>query len=152
MTTTEFVYVTYIAATPEKVWKALTDADISRKYWGNSNVSDWKPGSPWKHVRPDAARTLAIVGDVVESAPPKRLVLSWAAPAEAGNKAAYSRATFALEPIGDMVRSTVTHDRLQPGSDMLKGITDGWPRVLSSLKSYLETGSPLDVWAEAQAA
>ena len=51
MTTTEFVYVTYIAATPEKVWKALTDADISRKYWGNSNVSDWKPGSPWKHVR-----------------------------------------------------------------------------------------------------
>ena len=152
MTDTQFVYVTYIASTAEKVWKALTDADISGRYWGNSNVSDWKPGSPWKHVRPDAARTLAIVGNVVESTPPKRLVLTWAAPSEAANKAAYSRATFALEPIGDMVRLTVTHDQLKPGSDMLKGITDGWPRVLSSLKSYLETGRPLDVWAQAQAA
>ncbi len=146
MSTTEFVYVTYIASTPDKVWKALTDADISRKYWGNSNVSDWKPGKTWKHVGGDSGNTM-VVGDVVESNPPRRLVVTWAAPAEAADKAQHSRVSFAIEPVADMVRLTVTHDRLQPGSPMLKSITMGWPRVLSSLKSYLETGRPLDVWA-----
>ena len=148
---TEFVYVTYIASTPEKIWKALTDADLSRKYWGNSNVSDWKPGSSWKHVGGDSGKTM-VVGEVVDATPPKRLVVTWAPPPEAANKANHSRVSFALEPVGDMVRLTVVHDRLQPGSEMLKGITEGWPRVLSSLKSFLESGRPLDVWAGMKAA
>jgi uncharacterized protein YndB with AHSA1/START domain len=151
MTDTQFLYVTYIASTAEKVWKAITDADISGKYWGNSNVSDWTAGSPWKHVGGTSKKTL-VIGEVVESAPPKRLVVTWAAPPEAANKAMHSRVTFAIEPVGEMVRLTVTHDRLKVGSEMAGSITEGWPRVLSSLKSYLETGRPLDVWAGMKAA
>ena len=147
MTDTQFLYVTYIASTPDKVWTAITDADISGRYWGNHNVSDWKPGSKWRHVRPNGND--AVVGEVVETTPPKRLVLTWADPDDSDDK---SRVTFQIEPVADMVRLTVTHDRLTAGTRMVRGISEGWPRVLSSLKSYLETGRPLDVWAGMRAA
>jgi uncharacterized protein YndB with AHSA1/START domain len=88
-----------------------------------------------------------LVGEVVEAAPPRRLVLTWASPADAGNPAKRSRVTFELETVDDMVRLTVTHDELEAGSDMLRGISEGWPRVLSSMKSLLETGRPLHTWA-----
>jgi uncharacterized protein YndB with AHSA1/START domain len=140
----QFVYVTYIATTPEKLWKALLDGEITRQYWGHQNVSDWKPGSPWTHRRVyDGSGTVALVGKVVEINPPYRLVLTWATPGDAGNAAKHSRVTFEIEPLSDTVRLTITHDQLEPGSDMQTRIMRGWPAVLSSVKTLLETGRPL---------
>jgi uncharacterized protein YndB with AHSA1/START domain len=147
MNKAKFVYVTYILATPEKIWDALLDTKFTRQYWGHDNVSDWKPGSKWEHRRNDEKHTVDLVGEVVESAPPRRLVLTWAEPVDAANKSKHTRVTFDIEPIEDMVRLTVTHDELEPGSSMEHGIKEGWPRVLSSLKSLLETGHPLRTWA-----
>ena len=86
----DYVYVTYIATTSEKVWQALVDTDITRQYWGDPsagdahvNVSDWKPGSQWQHQRTDAAGTVDIVGKIVESTPPRRPLITWARPTEA---------------------------------------------------------------------
>jgi uncharacterized protein YndB with AHSA1/START domain len=150
--TTSFVYVTYIVSTPEKVFEAITRPDVARRYWGHENVSDWKPGSDWQHIRAEAERRLDLVGKVLEISPPKRLVLSWADPSQADDPSSYSRVTFAIDPYEDMVRLTVSHDELQAGSGMEKGIRQGWPIVLSSLKSFLETGRAIDVFAKPKAA
>lgn len=150
--TTSFVYVTYIASTPEKVYEAITRPDIARRYWGHENVSDWKPGSGWQHVRANDARTVELVGKVVETTPPSRLVITWANASEADDPDAYSRVTFDIEDFNDMVKLTVSHDELEVGSGMLQGISRGWPAVLSSLKSYLETGRGLDILAKREAA
>jgi len=152
MTKPSFVYVTYIATTPEKVWQALVDTDVMRKYWADPtanapahvNVSDWKPGSKWEHRRVDDARTVDIVGKVVESTPPRRLVLTWARPKEAEDDSKHSRVTFEIEPQGDaLVRLTVTHEDLERDPQMLAGISGGWPKILSNLKTLLETGRAL---------
>jgi uncharacterized protein YndB with AHSA1/START domain len=139
----QFVYVTYISTSPEKLWNALIDPEVTAKYWQHENVSDWKPGSSWEHRSADKERTLRLVGKVIEVSPPQRLVLTWAFPADAASEEKHSRVTFEIEPIGDVVRLTVTHSRLGPGSEMLEGITEGWPKVLSSLKSLMEVGRPL---------
>ncbi len=139
----QFVYVTYIATSPEKVWNALIDPKTTAKYWQHENLSDWKRGSKWEHRSSDTERTLKLVGKVIESSPPRRLVITWAFPADAAREEKHSRVTFEIEPIGDVVRLTVTHDQLEPGSEMLQGIMKGWPKVLSSLKSLLEVGRPL---------
>jgi uncharacterized protein YndB with AHSA1/START domain len=149
---TSFVYVTYIRSTPQKVFEAITKPEVTRRYWGHENVSDWKPGSGWQHVRDDAQRTVNLVGKVVEVSPPTRLVISWASPAQADDPAATSRVSFDITAYDGMVRLTVTHDELAPGSGMDQGIRKGWPIVLSSLKSLLETGQGIDVFAQAKAA
>lgn len=150
--TTSFVYVTYIASTPQKVFEAITKPDIARRYWGHENVSDWQPGSKWEHVRANEERTVNIVGDVVEVSPPSRLVITWASPSQAADPESYSRVTFEIEEYEEMVRLTVTHDELEAGSGMANGVSKGWPVVLSSLKSFLETGRGLDVFAKPKAA
>ncbi|MCK9915832.1 SRPBCC family protein [Microbacteriaceae bacterium K1510] len=138
MSKTSFVYVTYIRATPEKLWEALTDGKITAQYWAHRNVSDWRAGSSWQHVRSDAAGTVDLVGRVIESEPPKRLVITWATPTQPND---ISRVTFEIERHReDTLRLTVTHTDLEPGSTMERGISAGWPLVLSSLKSFLETG------------
>ena len=143
----QFVYVTYISTSPEKLWNALIDSKMTAQYWQHENVSDWKPGSKWEHRRSDKERALDLVGKVIESSPPRRLVLTWAFPADEGSEEKHSRVTFDLEPVRGVVRLTVTHDHLEPGSKMLKGIVEGWPKVLSSLKSLLEVGRPLpELW------
>jgi uncharacterized protein YndB with AHSA1/START domain len=143
MKKTSFVYVTYIRATPERVFQALTDGRVTREYWGHENVSDWKPGSPWQHQ--DAANgRVRILGEVLESRPPHRLVVSWASPDQAAKR---SRVAFDIVPLADMVKLTVTHDELEAGSDMDRAIREGWPRVAASLKTFIETGSALDTWA-----
>jgi uncharacterized protein YndB with AHSA1/START domain len=141
----EYVYVTYISTSPKKLWNALIDPKITRKYWQHENASDWKPGSKWAHLRFDKERTPDIVGKVVESSPPKRLVLTWAFPADEARASKHSRVTIEIEPYRKVVRLTVMHDRLEPGSEMLEGIMEGWPKVLSSLKTLMETGKPLPV-------
>lgn len=146
--TATFQYVTYIRAAPDKVFEAITRPEIARAYWGHENVSDWTPGARWSHVRDNPDRTVELVGEVVEHAPPRRLVITWANASQADDPAAYSRVAFDLVPYDDMVRLTVTHDGLIPGSGMHTGISTGWPLVLSSLKSFLETGRAMDVFAK----
>ena len=150
--TLSYVYVTYIASTPEKVFDAITRPELARRYWGHENVSDWTPGSDWRHVRANDERTVELVGKVVETSPPTRLVITWANASQAADPDAYSRVTFDIEPYDDMVRLTVSHEELQAGSGMANGIQKGWPIVLSSLKSFLETGRGLDVFAKPKAA
>ena len=140
----DFVYVTYIDTTPEKLWDALMDGEMTRLFWGrHRNVSDWKPGSTWAHQDYEDPNVVDIVGKVVECERPRRLVLTWADPARAGDEACHSRVTFEIEPSFDSVKLTVIHDRLENDPEMLAGITQGWPAVLSSLKTLLETGRPL---------
>jgi uncharacterized protein YndB with AHSA1/START domain len=150
--TTSFVYVTYILSTPEKVFDAITRPEIARRYWGHENVSDWRPGSTWQHVRANDARSVELVGKVIETTPPSRLVISWANQSQAEDPAAYSRVTFDIVEYDSMVRLTVTHDELAAGSSMAAAIGRGWPAVLSSLKSYLETGRGIDLFAKPKAA
>ena len=141
----ELVYVTFIRTTPEKLWAAITTPEFSRQYWGgNANVSDWKSGSQWQHVGAGEEHAVYVAGEVVESTPPKRLVLTWADPDEPED---ISRVTFEIEPIDDIVRLTVVHNDFKPGSTMIGDVSRGWPCVLSSMKSYLETGKGLDVRA-----
>lgn len=141
MSKPSFVYVTYIRATPEKVFDAITDGELAAQYWGHRNVSDWKPGSQWEHRRSDGSNKVDIVGKVIESDRPRRLVISWASPEGAGDPERVSRVTMEIERHkDDAVKLTVTHSELQPDSDMLRGISKGWPLVLSALKSFLETG------------
>jgi uncharacterized protein YndB with AHSA1/START domain len=143
----KFVYAIYIAAPPETVWNALLDGEFTRQYWEHENVSDWVPGSSWEHRRADGDRKAAILGEVLEASKPNRLVITWAEPSDRARKDRHSRVTFDIEPVADMVRLTITHEDLEPGSEMERKITKGWPRVLSSLKSLLETGRPLKTWA-----
>ncbi|WP_108459719.1 SRPBCC family protein [Devosia naphthalenivorans] len=150
--TTSFVYVTYILASPEKVFEAITRPEIARRYWGHENVSDWNPGSKWEHVRANDQRTVELVGEVVEVVPPTRLVITWANASQAIDPASYSRVTFEIEEYEATVKLTVTHDELEAGSNMAKGVGKGWPIVLSSLKSFLETGRPIDVSSKPKAA
>ncbi|MEO8114620.1 MAG: SRPBCC family protein [Phenylobacterium sp.] len=132
----QFLYVTYILATPEAVWTALTDRKISASYWERENVSDWKVGSKWAHQLP--GKSPDVVGEVLESDPPRRLVTTWASPDNAADPAKTSRVTFDIEPLGEKVRLTVTHTGLDEKG--LKDISGGWPAVLSNLKTLLETG------------
>jgi uncharacterized protein YndB with AHSA1/START domain len=142
-----FVYVTYIATTPDKVWQALIDGELTRQYWKHENVSDFKPGSRWEHVADDAQRTVKLVGKVLESVPNQRLVLTWGDVADGEESSKNSRVTLQIESVDNMVRLTVTHEELETGSEMLRKISNGWPRVLSSMKSFLETGKPLNTWS-----
>jgi uncharacterized protein YndB with AHSA1/START domain len=149
---TSFVYVTYIRSTPEKVFEAITRPEIARRYWGHENVSDWKPGSTWEHVRANEQRTVELVGKVVEVSPPTRLVITWANASQADDPASTSRVSFDIVKYEDMVRLTVSHDELEAGSGMATGVQKGWPIVLSSLKSLLETGQAIDVFAKPKTA
>jgi uncharacterized protein YndB with AHSA1/START domain len=151
-TTTSFAYTTYILATREKVFEAITKPDIARHYWGHENVSDWKPGSKWEHIRANEERSVELVGKVIEVAPPNRLVMTWANASQASDPASHSRVTFEIAEYENMTRLTVMHDELKAGSGMENGIKKGWPIVLSSLKSFLETGRGIDVFAKPKAA
>ena len=139
----KLVYTTFIRSTPKKTWEAITNPKFTRQYWaGMANVSDWNPGSQWEHLNPD--KEVWVLGEVLECDPPKRLVLSWADPDDLKDK---SVVTFEIEKLKGSVCLTVTHDKLKAGSKMLRGVSWGWPRVLSSMKSFLETGKGLNIFA-----
>jgi uncharacterized protein YndB with AHSA1/START domain len=142
MSKPSFVYVSYIRATPEKVFDAITDRELTALYWGHRNASDWKVGSTWEHQRIDGSDAVDIVGTVIENDRPRRLVITWASPATAADPEKVSRVVFDIEPYkAGAVKLTVTHSELEPNSGMLRGISAGWPLVLSALKSFLETGT-----------
>jgi uncharacterized protein YndB with AHSA1/START domain len=140
----KLVYKTYIRTTPKKVWAAITQPEFTRQYWfGLATVSaDWKEGSPWQLTAGGDHADIYVTGKVLESVPPKRLVLSWADPDTLADK---SRVIFEVEPFNDSVCLTVTHDSFKTGSKTPGKVSGGWPRVLSSLKSFLETGKGLDL-------
>ncbi|HEY1630914.1 MAG TPA: SRPBCC family protein [Rhizomicrobium sp.] len=139
-----FVYVTYIQATPQKVWDAITKPDVTRQFWMHTNDSDWKAGSDWRHTRLDGD-TVDVQGKVLESDPPKRLIISWFAPHKAANPELHSRVQFDIsEHKPGIARLEVSHTDLQP--DVLNGVSIGWPQVLSNMKSLLETGKAASMW------
>jgi uncharacterized protein YndB with AHSA1/START domain/DNA-binding transcriptional ArsR family regulator len=150
-----YVYVTYIQRTAERVWHALTDADLSAEYWGHSNVSEWEPGSSWEHRRTDGSGIADVVGTVLEAVPPERLVMTFAGPNEQ-RAAGPSRVTFTIEPYEEIVRLTVTHENLADRAEY-DAAAAGWPAVVANLKSLIETGhvlpqAPWEMHAEPRAA
>ena len=137
----KFVYEIYIESTPEQIWQALTDADLTAEYWGHSNVSDWQVGSTWEHQRTDGTHIADVVGTVLESSPPTRLASTWAGPDEerAGGP---SRVSFDIEASGEIVRLTITHENLADEAERDASAV-GWAAVLSNLKTFIETGHAL---------
>jgi len=138
-----FVYVTFIRTTPEKLWEALTTPEFQRQYWFGMHIdSDFKPGSPWRLLFEDGSA--ADAGEVLEADPPRRLAISWRhewKPELAAEGLA--RASFDIEPGDGTVKLTVTHEIDRTGSKLIEAVSGGWPRILSSLKSLLETGQSL---------
>jgi uncharacterized protein YndB with AHSA1/START domain len=136
-----FIYVSYIASTPDKVFKALTSHDATAQYWfGNAATSDWKVGSPIEFRREGK---LVVQGKVLENDPPRRLSYTFHSMHEPFNGSERpSRVVFELEQQKSQVKLTVTHDDFDPDSKVFAGISSGWPLVLSNLKSFLETGTP----------
>ena len=151
MSKPKFVYVTYIRTTPEKLWRALTEPEFTRQCWfETTQESEWNVGSPWRIMVPDGR--VADEGEVLEIEPHRRLVLSWRHMLQPGMRAeGFSRATYLLEPEGDTVKLTVTHEIDKPDSTFIEGVSEGWPLILASFKSLLETGESLQVtrrWPE----
>lgn len=143
-----FVYVIYIAVTADKLWQALTDGALTREYWyGRRAESDWKVGSTvtfWYDT--DDREAVSDRGIVLESNRPKRLSYTFHVEFIDELRDAHpSRVTFDIEPAGEDVKLTLTHDEFEPKSRILEGCRSGWPVILSSLKSLLETGKPLAV-------
>jgi len=145
-----FVYVTYIAASPERVWEALTQSEMSEKYWFGYRVdASGKAGERMTAVNP--AGRLAHDDPIIESDPPRKLVYGWKPLYRDMPEERPSRVTFLLEPFKGQTRLTVTHDEFDEGSKIFGMISNGWPAVLSSLKSFLETGRGLESsWGEAE--
>jgi uncharacterized protein YndB with AHSA1/START domain len=142
MESATYTYVTYINTTPEKLWNALTDPEMTRQYWFNHrNASDWQEGSTWEHQMYDDASVVHACGTVLESKPPHRLVLSWSAPGNKGVAAKTSRVTFEIEPTPESVKLSVIHAELD--AEMHGMVSHGWPMVVSNLKTLLETGQVL---------
>jgi uncharacterized protein YndB with AHSA1/START domain len=135
-----FIYVTFIRTTPERLWSALTTPDVMKQYWfGMHQETDWKAGSPWRLVHADG-RVLD-TGEVLEADPPRRLVLKWRNEFRPELKAeGYARCTMELEPVSEAVKLTITHAIDHAESKFIEAVSGGWPRILSNLKSLLETG------------
>jgi uncharacterized protein YndB with AHSA1/START domain len=143
----QFVYVTYIRSTPEKVWAALTDPQTVRKFWFGMNVAcDFRPGSPWSLSFEDGR--VADTGEILEAEPPRRLVIRWRNEFRPELKAeGYSRCTMSIELAeyypgmgGKAVKLTIQHELEGEGGKLIEAVSGGWPKVLSNLNSYLETG------------
>jgi uncharacterized protein YndB with AHSA1/START domain len=144
MTESEFVYVTFIRTTPEKLWWALQAPEFTRQFWMNTTQEcEWKPGASWRIVKPDGGT--ADSGEVVEIEPCKRLVLKWQNHLFPELTAeGFSRLTYELEKQGDSVKLTLTHVMDKSESKFIKKVSGGWPIILASLKSLLETGESLE--------
>jgi uncharacterized protein YndB with AHSA1/START domain/DNA-binding transcriptional ArsR family regulator len=153
-----FVYITYIATTPERLWEALTDPAFTRRWWDTTLHTDWQPGSTmtWE------TRGITVVDPeqvVLEAEPFTRLAYTWHTftpeLAQASGRSdevqaivsgePRSKVSFELEPIDQMVKLTVVHDGFEPGSTVVTMVSQGWPQLLSSIKSMLEVGEPLPV-------
>jgi uncharacterized protein YndB with AHSA1/START domain len=141
MPTSAFVYVTYIKTTPDKLWNALTDPEVMKRWrFGTHAESDWSVGSSWKMIT--GAGQVLDTGEIAESDPPTRLIIKWRSEWEPELKAeGYSRCTFDIEPVSsDATKLMVTHAIDKDPSPFIEAVSIGWPRTLSNLKTFLETG------------
>jgi uncharacterized protein YndB with AHSA1/START domain len=144
MSSSKFVYVTYIRTTPDKLWEALTKPEFARRYWfGYCLESDWRKGSPWRMVAGDG--TVPDAGEVVEIDRPRLLVLSWRHETGEMRSEGYSRARFELEVNGEATKLTVVHEMDVDSSKLINAVSGGWPMILANLKTLLETGKVLDI-------
>lgn len=142
MTEPTFVYVTYIKTTPEALWKALTTPEFTRQYWWDRAVeSDWTVGAPIRYRYDDGAK-LDIDGEILAIDPPWLLSYTFTDPHGRAREEQPSRVTFQIETYENSVRLTVTHDQFAPDGRQYKGVSNGWPGILSGLKTLLETGQP----------
>jgi uncharacterized protein YndB with AHSA1/START domain len=142
MARSTFVYVTYIRTTPEKLWSALTDdVEFMKQYWfGVHCDSQWRAGSSWKMVSGDGK--VLDSGEIVEAEPPRRLVIRWQHQNKPELKAeGASLCTMEMEPSGTAVKLSITHTIEREPSELIVAVSGGWPKVISNLKSLLETGS-----------
>jgi uncharacterized protein YndB with AHSA1/START domain len=141
MARSTFIYVTYIRTTPEKLWSALTDAECMRHYWfGVHCESQWIAGSSWTMVSADGQ--ILDSGEIVEAEPPRRLVIRWQHQNKPELKAeGPSQCTMELEPSGTAVKLSITHTIERDPSKLIAAVSGGWPKIMSNLKSLLETGS-----------
>lgn len=144
MAKSQFVYITYIRTTPAKLWQALLDPEFTRQYWSETwQECEWKPGASWRLMIPDGR--VGDTGEVLEIEPERRLVLSWRNEFKPElREEGYSRLTYQLEPRGDSVKLTVLHEIDQAPSKFIEGVSNGWPAIMASLKSLLETGESLE--------
>lgn len=136
-----YVYVTFIRTTPQKLWTALTDPEFTKQYWfGMHQESEWKPGAPWRMVYPDGR--VSDAGELLEVDPPRRLVIKWRNEWKPEMKAeGFARCVMELEPVdGTAVKLTITHSMERADSQLIHAVSGGWPKVLSNLKSLIETG------------
>ena len=140
----EFVYVTYIETTPEKLWEALTSSEFSKRYWfGTELKTDWKVGSPFALVMNG---TTTDTGEILEADRPRRLSYSFQHALDDEMRSERpTKVVFTIEPHGRLVKLTLTHEDFEDGSKLLDGISRGWPAILSSLKSMLESGTALAI-------
>jgi uncharacterized protein YndB with AHSA1/START domain/DNA-binding transcriptional ArsR family regulator len=135
------VFEIFVRTTPERLWQALTDGDLTRQYYYNTRIeSDWTPGSPYT-LRDDGG-TAVIDGEVLEIDPPRRLVTTFRA---AWSQGAPSTVTWEIVPEGEVCKLTLTHEGIDPASQLGLSVRDGWARILSGLKTLLETGRPLSI-------
>ncbi len=143
MAKSKFVYVTYIRTTPEKLWKALTTPAFNRQFfYGTAQESKWKKGAAWRLAKPDGGS--CDTGKVLEIEPRKRLVLSWRNEiVPEMRREGYSRMTLQIEKHGASVKLTIIHEMNKARSKFIESVADGWPSIVSSLKSLLETGKSL---------
>jgi len=144
MTDSRFVYVTYIRTSPEKLWQALTEPEFTRQCWVETwQESEWKPGSSWHLMLPDGR--VGDSGEIVEIEPGRRLVLLWRNEFKIElREEGCSRLTYELEENGDTVKLTLIHEIDMPDAKLIDGVSNGWPAILASLKSLLETDEPLE--------
>lgn len=141
MKMSEFIYTTYIKASPQKVWEAITDPKHTREYWVHENVSDYKVGSYWFHNSIKTPNATDIKGKILNSSPFSELSVSWYIPQNEDDLSKHSQVDYLIEESDGKTRLTVIHSKLRP--DFEANIKRGWPLVLSSLKSYLEIGEGL---------
>jgi uncharacterized protein YndB with AHSA1/START domain len=141
MARSTFVYVSYIRTTPQKLWSALTDAEFMKQYWfGVHCQSDWTAGSSWKMVSPKGQ--ILDAGRIVEAVPPRRLVIRWENQFKPELKAeGESLCTMEIEQSGTAVKLSITHTIERDASKFIEAVSGGWPKIVSNLKSLLESGS-----------
>lgn len=137
-----FAYVTYIRTTPEELWSALTDGEFMKQYWfGVHCESKWTPGSSWTMVHADGH--ISDAGEIVEADAPRRLVIRWQHQDKPELAAeGPSLCTMELEPNGPAVKLSITHTIEREQSKLIHAVSGGWPKIMSNLKSLLETGTP----------
>ena len=141
MNESKFVYVTYIRATPDNIWEALTTPEFQKKFWfGGWQESQWKPGDSWTLHMPEIGT--ADAGEILEAERPRKIVIKWRNEFMPELKAAgFSRCTYEIERAGEVTKLTVVHE--SGTQAFIDAVSKGWPMILSSLKSLLETGNPL---------